>query len=143
PDHDLSPQPWIYRYELTQRFRFDKPGTYTVRFELNIGLDDDSDPRPEMWKTTPTGAHHSVVASAEIQLEIVPANPQWQNEVIQKGVEAYSHEAPRRTDPVTAAFVQYEKDTTALCELGTPEAARALARVALEKCPRVADCLAR
>src|ERR1700690_77788 len=44
PRRDLTAQPETIAYRLTDRFRFDTPGRYQLRFELQIGLDDGSTP---------------------------------------------------------------------------------------------------
>src|SRR5262249_50826281 len=39
---DLTTEPKKYSYTLTNRFRFDRPGTYTVRLSITVGLDDET-----------------------------------------------------------------------------------------------------
>ncbi|MFZ3264689.1 MAG: hypothetical protein WA172_11875 [Terriglobales bacterium] len=127
PDRDLSSQPEVFSYELTKRFRFDKPGEYHVRLSLDVGLD---------HETTQVGLFHgpvedltvrrTVTVTPEAVLEIVPASPEWQREIIRNGAEAYSAPAPPNANPPSAELLRYQRATRALCNLGTPDAARAL-----------------
>lgn len=78
-DHDLSATPMVVPFDLSQRFVF-KPGVYTVRFSTDIGIDDDSNPRPTFNPREPTGLyvnkffkHHSVRVNSEIELHIAGA----------------------------------------------------------------------
>jgi hypothetical protein len=143
-DLDLTPQLTIIPYELTERFRFDLPGKYTVTFSTDIGLDDDSNPRPELFKAMKeTPERHSVNVKAEFQFEVIPADPEWQKEAIRSGYEAYSGKEPQPTNPPLAELAQYKKDTTGLCNLGTPEAARVLAELLLRGHFEVRPCLQR
>lgn len=142
-DHDLTAQPKVFPYELTKHYRFDSPGKYTVRFSIDVGVDDDSNPRPELWKPIKeTPERHSLSATSELQLEIVPSESKWQAEVIQKGYEAYLRPAPPRTNPPSQEYTQYLRDTSGLCELGTPEAARAVVALLLRGSD-VSRCLQR
>jgi hypothetical protein len=143
-DHDLTSQPTIVPYELTERFRFDAPGKYTVTFSTDIGLDDDSNPRPELFKVTKEAPDkHSVNIKAEFQFEIISADPQWQKELIRKGYEAYSGKEPQLTNPPSAELAQYKKDTAGLCNLGTPEATRVIVELLLRGHSEVRSCLER
>lgn len=142
-DHDLTAQPRIFPYELTTRFRFDTPGKYTVRFTIDIGLDDGSNPRPEMFKPRKESEQHSVVVSSELVLEIVPAASQWQMEIIRKGYEAYTRQAPQQANSPSPELLQYQNDTNGLCRLGTPEAARVLVEILLNGHSDVISCLER
>jgi hypothetical protein len=144
PDHDLTVQPAIIPYELTSRFRFDKPGKYTVHFTTDIGLDDDSNPRHELLKETKKiGEPHSITVSAELQLEIVVSGAKWRDEIVRKGFNAYLKGAPPQTNPPSPELLQYQKDTKALCELGTPDAAHALVELLSRGVNDVTGCLDR
>jgi hypothetical protein len=74
--HDLSAKPLVIAFELTKRFRFNRPGVYTIRFITDIGLDDDSN--PIVASPNPPGSRgsqpHSVNVNSELQLEIVPVS---------------------------------------------------------------------
>ena len=127
PSHDLGIEPAKFTYILNNRFRIDKPGQYTVRLSFKVGLDDESTRRTP---NQPRPAHPNTVNIVrEVVLQIVPARPEWQNEVIRKGYEAYSAEAPRATNPPSPEMLRYQRATLALCDLGTPDAARALAKL--------------
>jgi len=136
---DLSSDPMAFPYSLTHRFRFEVPGTYRVQLSVNVGLDDETTARgsPPDDSLKP----HFVSLTPEIVLEIVPATPEWQSEVIRKGSEAYSHPSPRVTEPPSPELTQYRLATEALCNLGTAEAARALARLLAEDHREVKECL--
>ncbi|MGA9355752.1 MAG: hypothetical protein WBV46_18845, partial [Terriglobales bacterium] len=69
---------------------------------------------------------HKVTVTPEIILQIVPASPEWQKETISEGIEAYSAPAPPYTNPPSPEMLRYQHATRALCNLGTPDAARAL-----------------
>jgi hypothetical protein len=125
PYRDLSSQPESFFYLLTHRFRFDKPGEYRVQLSLNVGLDDET----TQFKAAqdPANKTHSVTVTPEIMLQIVPATAEWQRKIVRKGSAAYSGPVPPSTDPPSPERLRYKQDTEALCNLGTPEAARTLA----------------
>lgn len=121
---DLTVEPKKYSYTLTNKFRFDKPGEYHVRLSLDVGLiDETTQPKPA---TDPAVKPHAVTVTPEIVLQIVPASSEWQKEVIRNGQEAYSGVMPRSTNPPSPEMLRYQQATQALCNLGTPEAARVL-----------------
>lgn len=127
PNPDLSSQPATFSYLLTNRFRFDKPGEYRVRFSVQVGFDDETtQPNP---KSDPSVQPHSVSVTREIALQIVPAEAEWQEEIVRKGEEAYAQPQPPITNSPSPKLLQYQQATRALCTLGTPEAARVLAKV--------------
>ena len=68
---DLTTEPKKYSYTLTNRFRFDTPGKYTVRLSLTVGLDDETNQIRKSAKATVKP--HSVSKTAEIVLDIAPA----------------------------------------------------------------------
>ena len=140
PNRDLSSQPETISYVLTHRFRFDKPGKYRVRLEMDIGLDDETTQR----RPAPDSAikPHSVSVVREIVLEIVPASAEWQQEIIRNGYDAYWKPVDRNSDPPSPEFLRYQQATEALCDLGTPEAARVLAGLLSTGHPEVHGCLA-
>ena len=127
PEHDLTSQPVTFSYLLTNRYRFEKPGEYHVRVSFGIGLDDETTKRGR--KADAKEKPHSVGIIREIALQIIPADPEWQKGVVRKGLEAYSTPSPRVTAPPSEELLRYRHDTQALCTLGTPDAARALAKV--------------
>jgi hypothetical protein len=130
PDRDLSSQSETFSYELTRLFRFDVPGEYHVRLTLDVGLD---------HETTKVGLYqgsiesltvrHKVTVTPEIVLQIVPASPDWQKEIVRHGIEAYSASAPPNTNPPSPEMLRYQNSMRALCNLGTPDAARALVQL--------------
>ena len=138
PSHDLGSQVVKFSYALTNRFRFDKPGEYHVRLSIQVGLDDETTKRTRGRdvKIQP----HAVSVAREIVLEIVPAAPEWEQEIIRKGYQAYSGTLPRQTNPPSPEMLQYQQATQALCNLGTPDAARMFARL-LSQGRDVQSCL--
>lgn len=127
PSHDLGPEPTKFTYTLNNRFRIDKPGQYTVRLSFKVGLDDDSTRRTPN-QPQPAQAN-TINIVRQIVLQIVPARPEWQKEIIRKGYEAYRAEALQATNPPSPETLQYERATMALCYLGTPEAARVVSKL--------------
>jgi len=85
---DLTAQPKKYPYTLTNRFRFDAPGKYTVRLSITVGLDDETN---QIGKSpNSTVKPNSVSKTAEIVLEITPAGDKWKETVIEQGVTAWT-----------------------------------------------------
>jgi hypothetical protein len=130
---DLTTEPKKYSYMLTNRFRFDIPGKYTVRLSITAGLDDETnqirgstDSAVIRSSTDSAVKHNSVSKTAEIVLEIVPAGDEWKNTVIEQGVTAWTAEPPAYTNPPSPEYLKYQHEKDALCNLGTPEAALAL-----------------
>ena len=121
---DLALEPKKYSYTLTNRFRFDVPGKYTVRLSTTVGLDDETNQIRR--SLNPTAKPNSVSKTAEIVLEIVPARDEWKRTVIEQGVAAWTAEPPAYTKPPSPEYLKYQQETEALCNLGTPEAALAL-----------------
>lgn len=122
---DLTEEPKKYSYALTNRFRFDTPGKYTVRLSLTVGLDDETN----QIRNSPdlTVKPHSVSKMAEMSLEIVPALDEWKKRVIEQGVAAWTARPPDDSAPESPEYLKYQQKKDALCMLGTPEAAVALA----------------
>ena len=124
---DLSAPPVTFSYVLTHRFRFDAPGEYNVRLAMDVGFDDETTRRGPVQSA---GVRpHTVSVKPEIVLRIVPAEPQWQAETIRKGVEAFTAPVVQAANPPSPEFRQNQEARKALCNLGTPEAARAFARL--------------
>src|SRR5580658_237091 len=135
PPHYLTTQPVTSSYVLTNRFRFDKPGEYTIHFQLDVGADDEE---------TKAQAHpHRTTITREIVLQIVPADADWQKEIVRKGTEAWFGPSPRETDPPSQSLLDYKQAKLALCTLGTPEAARVLAKGVLPSYREAENCLQR
>ena len=124
---DLTAEPKKYSYTLTNRFAFDSPGTYTVRLTLTFGLDDETNQLRTSWDSN--AKRNSVSKTAEMVLEIVPANDAWKTAVIEKGVAAWKARPPAYGSPPSAEALKNQQDKDALCNLGTAEAAIALARL--------------
>ncbi len=123
PTRNLTREPVTERETLSDLFRFLQPGEYKVRLMVEIALDDHKSPHKPGDGPRP----RTVSVSSELLIHIVPVDVGWEQEVIRKGVEAFS------------AHLEAGK---ALCYLGTPNAALALARLALKD--RVGyQCLAR
>jgi hypothetical protein len=141
-DRDLAPQPAVFPYELTSRFRFDIPGEYRVRFSTEVALDDESTPRRgSLVRIDPEIKPHTVAIVREFVLQIVPADPNWQMEVIRKGYEAYTRPGLRQSAPPSPEQVQRGRDARGLCVLGTPEAARVLAKLLARGHSDIRECL--
>jgi hypothetical protein len=140
PSRDLTSQPQKFTYTLSNRFRFDQPGKYLVRLSLQVGLDDETTLRKA--NPDPGIRPHAVSVARELLLEIVPATAEWEQEIIRKGYQAYSGRVPPETNPPSAEFREYQQATQALCNLGTPEAARTFARLLSEN-RYVGSCLFR
>jgi hypothetical protein len=135
PPHYLTTQPVTSSYILTNRFRFDKPGEYEIRLSLDVGFDDE---------TTRGNAHSlGTTVMREITLQIVPAEPEWQKEIVRNGAEAWFSPRPRETTPPSQSLLEYGQAKQALCTLGTPEAARVLAKAVLPADFEAQNCLER
>jgi hypothetical protein len=122
---DLTTEPKKYAYRLTNRFRFDTPGRYTVRLSLTVGLDDETNQiglRPN-----PGAKQNSVSKTAEMILEIVPAGDAWTKTVLEQGMTAWTGKQPAYTNPPTPEYLKYQQEIETFCNLGTPEAAVAFA----------------
>ncbi len=123
PSHDLTQQPSVFSYPLTDRFRFDKPGEYRLRFSTQVGIDDETTQLVPQQNTT----QHSVPIVRELIIHIDSADPTWEKSVIEEGVPAFSTAALR--DAREPEFQKQENARRALCTLGSPEALRAMARL--------------
>jgi hypothetical protein len=121
---DLTMEPKKYPYTLTNRFRFDAPGKYTVRLSITVGLDDETNQIRKSLNSTVKP--NSVSKAAELVLEITPAGDKWKGTVIEQGVTAWTTKPPAYTNPPSPEYSHYQQEKEALCNLGTPEAAVAL-----------------
>jgi hypothetical protein len=122
---DLTTEPRKYLYTLTNRFRFDAPGKYTVRLSITVGLDDETN---QIRKSlNPKVKPNWVSKTADLALEITPAGDKWKGTVIEQGVTAWTTEPPAYTNSPSPEYLRYQQEKDALCNLGTPEAVVALA----------------
>lgn len=121
---DLTMESKKYSYTLTNRFRFDAPGRYTVRLSITVGLDDETNQIRN--SANATVKPNSVSKAAEIVLEITPAGDKWKGTVIEQGVTAWITKPLAYTNPPSPEYSHYQQEKEALCNLGTPEAALAL-----------------
>lgn len=121
---DLTTEPKRYSYTLTNRFRFDTPGKYTVRLSMTVGIDDETNQTRS--SSDPALKHNSVSKTAEIILEIVPAGDEWKKSVMERGVAAWTSPPGPYTNPPSPEQLKREQEEEALCNLGTPDAALAL-----------------
>lgn len=135
---DLTAEAKKYSYALTDKFRFDAPGKYTVRLSLTVGLDDDTNKIENSQNSTVKP--NSVSKTAEMILEIVPAEGEWKRSVVARGIAAWVAPPPAYATPPSAEYLKYQQERDALCHLGTPEAAVALTGI-LGKGIDVAHCL--
>ena len=120
PVRYLATNPTVSTYILTNRFRFDRPGEYKVHLSVDVGFDDEA--------SRSQAKPHSLTLTREIALQIVPAQEDWQKEIVRKGHEAYSMQPPQETNPPSQALLDYQEAKLALCTVGTPEAAQVLAK---------------
>ena len=123
---DLTSEPKKYSYTLTNRFRFDTPGRYTVRLSITVGLDDDTNQITNAPGPISAVKHNLVSKTAEVNLEIVPAGDEWKKTVIEHGTAAWAASPDPYTNSPTPERLKHEQEKEALCNLGTPEAALAL-----------------
>ncbi|MGC2404548.1 MAG: hypothetical protein WA510_32455 [Acidobacteriaceae bacterium] len=122
---DLTTEPKKYPYTLTNRFRFDSPGKYTVRLSITVGLDDETNQIRRSLNSTVKS--NSLSKTAEIVLRITPAGDKWKGTVTEQGLTAWTTKPPVYTNPPSPEYSHYQQEKDALCNLGTPEAALALA----------------
>jgi hypothetical protein len=93
---------------------------------------------------TKAQAHpHGTTVTREIVLQIVPADAEWQKEIARQGTEAWFEPMPRETNPPSQSLLDYKQARLALCTLGTPEAARVLAKAVLPSYREAENCLQR
>jgi hypothetical protein len=104
----LSAQPVNIKVTLNEAVRFDRPGSYRLR-ATSTRVSDTSVTTGGMGKGV-------AVNSNQIELEILPAEPDWQQRELRRIVQSLSQ--PQHTN----------EPLTALRFLGTEEAARELAR---------------
>ncbi len=111
-------------FELTAFFRFDRPGRYTVTVTTKVGLDNATN----HYQTGVPGEKpgDTIAVAPQFTFEIVPATLARKERVVREGIAAFTAPMPPRTNPPSAAFQQAEEARNALCQLGTPEAAKAL-----------------
>ena len=122
----LTREPVTGQETLSDLFRFSQPGEYTVRLTVEIALDDHKPEHKPGDAPRPGSKPKTIKVSRELLLHIVPVEMDWEQEVIRNGVEAFS--ARRRPDVEPG-----NRDAAkAFCYLGTPNAALALARLAVQ-----------
>jgi hypothetical protein len=127
PTQNLTREHSIHRETLTDLFRFLQPGEYTVRLTVEIALDDHKPHKPPLEPKMDDGSKpKTVTVSRDLLIHIVPVDVDWEREVIRKGVDAFS---TRVRPEVGSTYYEAEK---AFCYLGTPNAAIAFARLAVE-----------
>ncbi len=141
PNRTLTSQPVAFSYLLTNRFRFDKPGEYNVRLSMQVGLNDAT---TQLYPRRDSSVQpNSATITTEISLEIVPAEAEWQKEIVRRGNEAYSEPRPTETNPPSKELLEYQQAKQALCTLGTPGAARVLAKALLQQDFEAQNCIER
>jgi len=119
---NLTREPVLNGETLSDLFRFSQPGEYKVNLTVEIALDDHQ-PR---HKPGDGPKPKTVTVSRELVIHIMPVEMVWEQEVINKGVEAF---LARRQPEVESGYREAAK---ALCYLGTPNAALAQARLAVQ-----------
>ncbi len=118
---NLTREPVLNLETLSDLFRFSQPGEYKVHLTVEIALDD-----RKLHKPGDGPKPKTVTVSRELVIHIVPVEMVWEQEVIRKGVEAF---LARRQPEVESGYREAAK---ALCYLGTPNAALAQARLAVQ-----------
>ena len=134
----LTPEPNKHSYTLTDKFRFDAPGEYTVRLSMTVGLDDETN----QLRKSPNSAvkPKSVSKTAEMVLEITAARDEWKKTVIGQGIAAWTRGPSAYTNPPSLEYLKKQQEKEALCNLGTPAAVRAIAGL-LSRALDVTHCL--
>jgi hypothetical protein len=121
----LTREPVTGQETLSDLFRFSQPGEYTVRLTVEIALDDHK-PEHKPGEPKPGSKPKTVTISRELLLHIVPVETDWEQEVIRNGVETFSGRRGPDVEPGNRDAAK------AFCYLGTPNAALALARLAVQ-----------
>lgn len=128
PTRTLTREPIRERETLSDLFRFSQPGEYKVRLTVEIALDDHKPAHNPDDGTRPK----TVKVSRELLIKIVSVDAEWEQGIVRKGLEAFAARQPE-LEPQAAK---------AICYLGTPNAALALARLASQD-RGVYQCLSR
>lgn len=116
----LTPEPWTIKLNLNEWVRFTQPGEYRiVVFSGRVGVRDPSN----TFGTSPTTAR-----SNEVGLKIVPANPEWQKEVLRDAVAALDAPAPAKQQQTEQYTASRRQALETLRFLGSGDAARELAK---------------
>jgi hypothetical protein len=118
----LSPEPWIIKLNLNEWVWFSQPGDYRIVVSSRrVGVRDPS----KAFGTTLAIARSNVVA-----VKIVPANPEWQKQVLREAVATLDVSAPAKAQP--EKMEQYtasrRRAFQTLRFLGTADSIRELAK---------------
>jgi len=119
---NLTREPVMNQETLSDLFRFSQPGEYKVNLTVKIALDDHT----PQHKPGDGPKPKTVTVSRELAIHIVPVDLDWEQEVIGKGVETFSARRSPDAEP------ENRKAAKAFCYLGTPNAALAQARLAIQ-----------
>ncbi|HEY4355579.1 MAG TPA: hypothetical protein VGN16_07525 [Acidobacteriaceae bacterium] len=118
----------------SSRYRFQRPGLYKVRLVTKLFLNDDT-----ARSTDRQGKQHYANIVRDIALEIVPSSPEWEKEVIRKGVEAASKPQPAQNRPEDPEEVRYWQDIDTFCALDSVDGVHAMVGLLAEG--RRIDCI--
>lgn len=116
----LEPEPWPIKLNLNEWVRFTQPGEYRLTVVSDrVGVRDPSN----AFGTSPVSAR-----SNEITLNIIAADRAWQKQVFTEAVAALNKPAPSKPALLEAYTAGRMQAMQTLRFLGTPDAARELAR---------------
>lgn len=116
----LTREPWTIRLNLNEWVRFTQPGEY--RIVVSSG-------RVGVRNPSNTFVTSAITArSNEVALKIVPANPEWQKEVLRDAVAALDAPAPAKPQPTEQYTASRRQALETLRFLGSGDAARELAK---------------
>jgi len=116
----LTTEPWTIKLNLNEWVRFTQPGEYRIVVSSGrVGVRDPSN----TFGTSPTTAR-----SNEVALKIVPANPEWQKEVLRDAVAALDAPAPAKQQQTEQYTASRRQALETLRFLGSGDAARELAK---------------
>ena len=116
----LTPEPWTIKLNLNEWVRFTQPGDHRIVVSSSrVGVRDPSNT---------FGASPITVRSNEVELEIVPANPEWQKEVLRDSVVTLDAPAPAKPQQTEQYTASRRRALETLRFLGSGDAARELAK---------------
>jgi hypothetical protein len=116
----LTPEPWSIKLNLNEWVRFTQPGEYRIAVSSRrVGVRDPSQT---------FGTSSITVRSNEVELKIVPANPEWQKGVLRDAVASLDAPAPAKRQQTEQYAASRRQALATLRFLGTGDAARELAK---------------
>ena len=115
----LTPEPWTIKLNLNEWVRFTQPGEY--RIVVSSGRVGVRDPSNSFGTSTITAR------SNEVALKIVPADLEWQKEILREAVTALDARAPAKQQQ-TEQYTARRQALETLRFLGSGDAVRELAK---------------